>query len=180
MGRVISRPKRKTAENVGRAECPFTQYSNPLGPIIRQCKVSVVRKLSNRVVARAEIFNYRPEYSTEILLIVESFIEGKWIIMGSEWFCEYDVDHMRAVIDRECIPCELVCVRAYFFVNRQGIGIPQEEYLGPVMLWNVWGRNDGIDEQRYVDIQDFYDEEEYDDEYPFSLEEEEYYETYFC
>ena len=155
----------------GRASGIQVEYINPGGPVIRQCKLSLVRRLSNKMMSRAALYTYKKEYSLEILIIVETFLKGLWEVWDSRLCSETSVDKLEVYFDCPCTPCEYSRVRAMFFANAQGYGTPHRELLITEGTWNNWGRDDGMDEQRFVPLDDFYDGVELP-----PLEEQEYFE----
>lgn len=132
-------------------------YINPGGPILRQCKVSLVRRPGNRIVARASMCCYLYEKDLDLILIVERFIDGSWEIEETSYVNSQFRRRISTYVDHKGLPGKFYRARAVCIVNELFLGMPQREMVYTKGIWNDWDRDDGCNEEEYVPRHAMYD-----------------------
>ncbi len=138
---------------------PLIIYENPNGPLIRQAKVCVTRRLSNIIMVRAGLYTYEKCSGLEIFLICEAHQNGSWQQVGSCSCEKCDTDTLEYYYPFSCEPNRFHRVLAFYMVNNRACREQptQRLLLNAMGVWNNWGRDDGLDEPKSVPLSEFYD-----------------------
>ena len=139
---------------------PLVKYENPQGPLIRQGKVMVTRRLSNVIMARAAVYTYEKQKTIEVFLICEVFNGGIWQQVKNHTAAVEDTDKLETYYAFQCEPNKFHRIRAFFMVNNRACRDTHTQRLlvQAVGVWNNWGRDDDLDEPRTTPLNLFYDD----------------------
>lgn len=132
---------------------------NPQGPLIRQAKIVVTRRLSNVIMVRGGLYTYEKEEMLDAFLICETFENGFWQQVSHHHLVLEHTDKLETYYPFQCEPEKLYRVRGFFMVNNSSgkKGPTQRILLQALGIWNVWGRDDGYDEPKTTPLDLFYD-----------------------
>ncbi len=150
--------KKQISTNNGRAENIQTAHIDPGGPIIRQCKLTMVRRPGHRILARAGFYCFMPERSLELLLLIERFDRGVWKCVKNTFITKDKAENMEIYLECKCKSGDYYRARGFFIVNDRGDGMVQREIIYTRGIWNIWGATDGYNEMDNVPLDEFYDE----------------------
>lgn len=133
---------------------------NPQGPLIRQAKIVVTRRLSNVVMVRGAMYTYEKESRLDAFLICETYDDGFWRQVKHHHIVIENEDKLETYYPFQCEPETFYRIRGFFMVNNnvKGKDRPTQRVLVQALgIWNIWGRDDGYDEPRTTPLDLFYD-----------------------
>lgn len=142
----------------GKAEKIQTAYKNPGGPMMRQCKISMVRRPGERLLARAMLRGFEPRRQMSIALMIEIFIDDCWRIAAIKNFDENEMEHMKVFAECEGLDSRFYRARAIFMIRDEKSSYVQREILCLRGFLNAWSEEDGLNEEESVPKDCFYDE----------------------
>ncbi len=145
---------------MGGAVNQLRAVKNPQGPLIRQAKLVVTRRLSNVIMVRGGLYTYEKEKTLDAFLICECFDDGIWKQVSHHHLVLENTDKLETYYPFQCEPAKFFRIRGFFMVNNsEGRKGPTQRILVQAMgVWNVWGRDDGYDEPKLTPLDLFYDD----------------------
>lgn len=132
---------------------------NPQGPLVRQAKLVVTRRLSNVIMVRGALYTYEKEKRLDGFLICEMLENGFWQKVGEFHKSVEQTENLEVYHPFSCDPEKLYRIVGFFMVNNtyEKEEPAQRLFVQAMGIWNVWGREDGYDEPKSTPVELFYD-----------------------
>lgn len=131
------------------ARKPLKAVEEPKGPLIDRACVYVTRRLGSVIMVRAGLKSCKQQLKLSLLLICEAFTDGSWQQTDTYYIEETDTGLLRASHAFVCEPALLYRIRVLAMADH---GAPdaraQRVLLQAGGIWNIWGRDDGLDEPK--------------------------------
>lgn len=111
-------------------------------------------------MARVGLYTYEKEKDLEIFLLCEILRDGIWEQVENHPVYAENTDHLEVFYPFHCEPNSFHRVRAFCMINNRACmdRVTQRELLQVTGIWNVWGRDDDMNEPKSVPLEEFNDD----------------------